>query len=75
MTKRRQATEFAGGRDALASSAASGAAPIGAAGPAAALSTDLLLNVEDLHVSFATDTVNVPAVQGFSLQVRPGIGL
>ena len=72
MTKRRQATEFAGGRDALASATPYGAAPTGAAGPAPALSTDLLLNVEDLHVSFATDIVNVPAVRGLSLQVRPG---
>jgi peptide/nickel transport system ATP-binding protein len=31
-----------------------------------------LLSVEDLHVSFATDIVTVRAVEGFSLQVRPG---
>ena len=54
------------------------AAPISAAAiqpadrtPVPALAAPLL-SVEDLHVSFATDIVTVRAVEGFSLQVRPG---
>ncbi|MGV3634729.1 MAG: dipeptide ABC transporter ATP-binding protein [Pseudorhodoplanes sp.] len=31
-----------------------------------------LLKVDDLHVSFATDSVTVRAVEGFSLEVSPG---
>ena len=37
-----------------------------------ALTPTPLLQVEDLHVSFATDVVTVRAVEGFNLDVSPG---
>lgn len=41
------------------------------AGPLAA-TADTLLRVDDLHVSFATDTANIQAVEGLSLQLKAG---
>ncbi|MET0868094.1 MAG: ABC transporter ATP-binding protein, partial [Pseudorhodoplanes sp.] len=74
MTELRQASDLAAvvARDAFASPASGKAAlsDDGSVVPGAA--TEPLLSVEDLHVSFATDTVTVRAVEGFSLQVRPG---
>ncbi len=66
MTERRPASDFAAARDAVASPA------LRVSGAAEAKPAGALLSVEDLHVSFATDTANVRAVEGFSLQVRPG---
>jgi peptide/nickel transport system ATP-binding protein len=69
MIKRHPASDFATSPDAIASPdlLASSVAAL----DAAAL-VEPLLSVEDLHVSFATDTANVRAVEGFGLQVRPG---
>jgi peptide/nickel transport system ATP-binding protein len=76
MTEPRQdsdlGSDLAAARGALASPASYRARPDDAAGTTAPLSHNLLLNIDDLHVNFATDTANVPAVEGFSLQVRPG---
>jgi peptide/nickel transport system ATP-binding protein len=72
MTEPRKGSDFAAVRDASASSAPIRARPDDPTGTAAGLSPDLLLDVEDLHVSFVTDSAKVRAVEGFSLQVRPG---
>jgi peptide/nickel transport system ATP-binding protein len=42
-----------------------------AAGPLSA-TADTLLRIEDLHVSFATDTANIQAVEGLSLSLKAG---
>ena len=42
-----------------------------AAGPLAA-AAGTLLRVEDLHVSFVTDTANIQAVEGLNLQLKAG---
>ncbi|MGE3989522.1 dipeptide ABC transporter ATP-binding protein [Pseudorhodoplanes sp.] len=72
MTERRQQPAAVDARDAPASPMSGAAARAGEGMPAPDLSPEPLLSVEDLHVSFATDTVTVRAVEGFSLQVRPG---
>ncbi len=74
MTERSQASDAAGvsARDACMPPAI-GVATLGGNGSTSpSLSADPLLTVEDLHVSFATDTVTVRAVEGFSLEVRRG---
>ena len=37
-----------------------------------AATADTLLRVENLHVSFATDTANIQAVEGLSLSLKAG---
>src|SRR5262245_19097346 len=70
-SERRQLKAAAHARDSLAANATGVAGQPGDRTPMPAHSTSLL-KVEDLHVSFATDTVTVRAVEGFSLEVSPG---
>jgi peptide/nickel transport system ATP-binding protein len=71
MSERRQFTAAAGARDSLAAPATGAALQPGERTPVPAQS-EPLLRVEDLHVSFATDSATVRAVEGFSLEVSPG---
>jgi peptide/nickel transport system ATP-binding protein len=71
MTERRQLTAAAAAPD-LLDARLSGAAMQPGDGTAVPVPAAPLLSVEDLHVSFATDVATVRAVEGFSLQVRPG---
>ena len=71
MTEGRQLTAVAAARDSLAAPLPGAALQPGNGTFMPAVAAPLL-NVEDLHVSFATDIVTVRAVEGFSLKIYPG---
>jgi peptide/nickel transport system ATP-binding protein len=71
ISERRHFEAAADARELLAANAAGVSGQPGDTAPMPAHSNPLL-KVEDLHVSFATDTVTVRAVEGFNLEVSPG---